>query len=71
MREVHAYVYACALDYVDADRCTASGDFYAGEEVYDVTHADGPVSLVADLVSLPAKGGGFPACDYVGPELGA
>ena len=71
MREVHAYVYACALDYVDADRCAASEDSPAGAEVYDVTHADGPVSLVSKLVSLPAKGRGFPACDYVGPELAA
>ena len=34
MREVHAYVYACALDYVDADRCAASEDSPAGAEVY-------------------------------------
>ncbi|MEC9050886.1 MAG: hypothetical protein VX747_00395, partial [Actinomycetota bacterium] len=72
VREVQAYVYACALDYVDADRCSPDDhDFAAGVEDYDVTHADGPVPLVADLVSLPAKGGGFPACDYVGPALAA
>ena len=71
VRDVQAYVYACALDYVDADRCNATPDFAGEVEGYDVSHADGPVSLVADLVSLPAKGGGFPACDYVGPELAA
>ena len=30
-----------------------------------------PAPLKAELLSLPAEGGGFAACDYVGPEMAA
>ena len=30
-----------------------------------------PAPIKADLISLPTEGGGFKACDYVGPEMAA
>ena len=68
------YIYRCAVDYVDHDRCDAEeepGKHAGAPEVYDVPPADGPVSIEAHLVSLPERGGTFPVCDYVGPELAA
>ena len=33
--------------------------------------AGSPAPLKSELISLPTEGGGFKACDYVGPEIAA
>ena len=64
VQQVLGYVFECAMDYVDADTCEVDAEPLPEEEGYDVARTQGPVDLVASLVSLPEQGGGFPAADH-------
>ena len=66
------YIYKCSLHYIRShDDAAGEPETTDNNDDYDGTTGGGPVSLEAALCSLPETGGGFPVCDYVGPELAA
>ena len=65
------------LAYIDVEGPPGDGADL-NQDMNDGGYEDGrgvgtgsPAPIKADLISLPTEGGGFKACDYVGPEMAA
>ena len=76
--EVIKYIIECIVTYIDAEgppmRGADKNQDMENENGYEEGKCAGtgaPAPLKAELLSLPAEGGGFAACDYVGPEMAA
>ena len=71
IRSAIKYILACVIPYADPPDSGAGCENSADTEEYHTTAPGGPVSLDSALLSLPERGGGFPAADYAAPDLAA
>ena len=76
-KEVIEYIMSCTIAYVDSEGPPVKGAD-STQDMNEHGYEEGrgvdvgaPAPLKSKLVSLPAEGGGFKACDYVGPEIAA
>ena len=76
-QEVLDYIMSCMRTYIvtegppDYGADTTQDMNEGGYEEGGGVGAGSPAPLNSKLISLPAEGGGFKACDYVGPDIAA
>ena len=77
-QEVIEYITSCTIAYIEnvgppGDGADSNQDMneVGGYEEGRSAGAGSPAPLKSELISLPTEGGGFKACDYVGPEIAA
>ena len=77
-QEVIEYITSCTIAYIEnvgppGDGADSNQDMneVGGYEEGRSAGAGSPAPLKSELISLPTEGGGFKACDYVGPQIAA
>ena len=67
---MHAYIESEGPPGNGADTIQDMNDEGGYDEGGSVS-AGSPAPLKSELISLPTEGGGFKACEFVGPEIAA
>ena len=76
IHEAQKYIISCIIPFVDLPASGVSPNYSTENDPndnvgYGAVGDAGPCAIQASLLSLPARGGGFAASDYLGPELAA
>ena len=76
IHESQKYIISCIIPFVDLPASGVSPNYSTENDSndtvgYGAVGDAGPCAIQASLLSLPARGGGFAASDYLGPDLAA